>query len=188
MYTLAQFGLSPDQWTALSAIGSILSALGTLAAVIVALYLAVRDKRSKLSVTSSIMQMMPSGRGSQQPSVIVLTVTNTGFMPAAVKGVFWQAGFFRKQKFVQQPSEHMLTEKLPKELAHGQQVVLTWDLETMRQGADTIVKDLQGRIFKELRLSTLRLGVYTSLGLEFSAVADPRIRDIVRERLRNAGA
>jgi hypothetical protein len=58
----------------------------------------------------------------------------------------------------------------------------------MRQGADTIVKDLQGRIFKELRLSTLRLGVYTSLGLEFSAVADPRIRDIVRERLRNAGA
>src|SRR5438552_2052649 len=94
------FGIDMDTWAALSAIASILAALGTLAAVIVALRLARRDYTPRLSITNAIMQTTDRVIDDKPLQLVTICGTNLGRTTITVKGIFWTFGWIRRQTFV----------------------------------------------------------------------------------------
>jgi hypothetical protein len=62
-----------------------LSALGTLSAVIVALYLANRDRKPRAEVTSSVSYSITSLGASQGPVALNFSVVNIGIIPIHLK-------------------------------------------------------------------------------------------------------
>lgn len=173
------YGIDIDTWTALNAIGAILSALGTFAAVIVALRLARRDYMPHLSIRSSIMQIAGSASGGKPPEYLIITGTNLGHITINVKGVFWTLGWFHRQTFVTMPYNNLLSNPLPKEITHSQQVTLVQPLTEFSAGADTFVRYLKERWYRRFFISSFRCGLYTSNG-DFSSRADVRLRELIK--------
>jgi hypothetical protein len=171
------FGIELDTWSALNAIAAIISALGTLAAVIVALYLARRDQRPRMQVSASVMQMANS---PQKVEFLFITGTNIGQLPLTVKGIFWTIGWYRKQTFITVPFENQYSEKLPKELTHGQQVRLVQPLKEFEAGHDTFIRYLRERWYRRYFIGSLRCGIYTSTG-QFAYRPDASVMTLIKK-------
>ena len=75
-------------WIAVQAIGAVLAALGTVAAVITALRLAQKDNRVDLSVSAGVRVLVPMG-GGQHERYLYVEVVNLGRRVATVDGVYW---------------------------------------------------------------------------------------------------
>src|SRR5438552_16409634 len=134
---LSAFGIDNDTWAALNAIGAILSAFGTVAAVIVALRLARRDSYPRLSITNAIMQTVePAGTSGQRLEMMTISGTNVGHTAVIVKGIFWTIGWFRKRALITEPYNNPYSTQLPKEITHGQQVFLAQPLPEFIDGLD----------------------------------------------------
>jgi len=107
-----------------NAIAAIASAIGTVAAVIVALYLARKDERIRLRVSNGIM--MAASMGPVQKVLGLefhVSVTNLGRRPASLNGIEFQVGLFKKRKkhfFILFPMDPYNT-TLPKTLSDGEQ-------------------------------------------------------------------
>lgn len=186
---IAALGLESETWNALSAIASILGAIGTLAAVIVALWLALRENKSSLTVGCSLMQVMGDLPEMKKGTDIVsLTVTNSGMIPTTVKGVWLTMGFFRKQTFIRVPSNNSISTPLPKEITHSQQVSLNWPLSDQMKSTDTFIKYIQKHPLRSLVIRTWRMGVYTSLDYKKSAPVDKRLKDRLKQEYLKAKA
>ncbi len=174
------FGINLDTWAALNAIGAVFSAIGTVAAVIVALHLARRDYYPRLSITNAIMQTAePTGSARQILELMTIDGTNIGHSAVTVKGIFWTLGWFRKQTFVTVPYSNSYSTPLPKELTHGQQVFLALPLADHIKGLNSFVRYLKERWFARLLIRSLRCGLYTSIGINFSCPADVRVRALL---------
>jgi hypothetical protein len=175
------FGIDMDTWTALNAIGAILSALGTLAAVIVALRLARRDYMPHLSISNSIMQTVDPAPDAKPIELVTITGTNLGHAPINVKGIFWTFGWFRRQRFLTVvPYNSPGSDPLPKEITHSQQVFLVQPLAEFSAGLDTFVLHLKERWYRRFLIRSFRCGLYTSNG-DFSSRADVRIRELIKK-------
>ncbi len=177
------FGVNMDTWAALNAIGAILSALGTLAAVIVALRLARRDYVPHLTVSNSIMQTVDRAPEAKPLELVIITGTNLGHTVINVKGIFWTFGWLRRQTFVTLPLNNNWSQPLPKEIAHSQQVVLAQPLSDFTACLDTFVSYLKGRWYRRFLIRSFRCGLYTSNG-DFSSRADLRIRQLIKNAYR----
>jgi hypothetical protein len=174
------FGIDNDTWAALSAIGSILAAIGTVAAVIVALRLARRDYYPRLTITNAIMQTVePVGPSGKPLEIMTIGGTNVGHTTVTVKGIFWTLGWFRKQTFITLRYHNPYSTPLPKEITHGQQVLLAQPLSEFVKGLDTFVRHLKKRWFGRFLIRSLRAGLYTSIGIDFSCRADTRVRALL---------
>jgi hypothetical protein len=174
------FGISMDMWAALSAIGGIASAIGTVAAVIVALRLASRDFTPRLCVRTSVMQQIKGpAPGSNPIEFLIINGCNLGRTTINVKGVFWSCGWFRKQTFVTLPYNNAWSEQLPKEITHSQQILQAQPLDEFIDGLDIFVRYLKGRWYRRFQIRSFRCGLYTSNG-DFSSPVDPRIRELIR--------
>ena len=178
------FGIDNETWLALGAIGTILGAIGTVTAVIVALRLARRDYYPQLRVTNAIMQMVePTASSGDCLEFVTISGTNMGRIVITVKGIFWTIGWFRRQTFVTVPYNNPFSTLLPKEISHGQQVLLAQPLPEFFEGLDTFVRYLKNHWFPRVLVRSLRCGLYTSIGVDFSCPADARICDLVRKRV-----
>jgi hypothetical protein len=80
-------------WTFINTFAGWLSAVGTLLAVVVSLYLAMRDFRIRLRVNVGIRKLFV-GAGTHNvedaPDFIIISVANVGRRPAKVTGLFWK--------------------------------------------------------------------------------------------------
>ena len=78
------------------------SAVTTLMAVIVSLWLATRDNRVRLKVVASFVILAMQGDDpKKRPRYVSVQVTNTGYGPVHVSGLFWKIGLWKKHHFVQ---------------------------------------------------------------------------------------
>lgn len=167
------FGIDLDTWTALNSLAAIVSAFGTLAAVIVALRLARRDFQPRLQMHASIMQVVQAGPTAE---FLFVTGTNIGLVPVTVKGVFWRFGWFRPKSFLTVPDMNSFSDKLPKEISHSQQARVVLPVAVFKQGMSSLVSYLRGRWYRRFFIRFARCGFYTSTG-EFSGRVD---RSVIR--------
>jgi hypothetical protein len=174
------FGIDMDTWAALNAIGAIIGAFGTVAAVIVALRLARRDYIPRLSVSNAIMQTMDRVPDGKPLELVTITGTNIGHTAINVKGIFWTFGWFRRQTFVTVQYSNPWSQQLPKEITHSQQVFLAQPLSEFTAGLGTFVRYLKGRWYRRFLIPSFRCGLYTSNG-DFSSRAYFRIRELIRK-------
>tara|TARA_B100000614_G_scaffold200863_1_gene182083 strand:- start:296 stop:838 length:543 start_codon:yes stop_codon:yes gene_type:complete len=106
-----------------------LSVFGTLAAVVVALYLAGQARKERIRGRAGIRIVGRAG-GSESATVVLISATNLSDRPITVSAFGWRFGILKKQSFVQIPDfSHPMCDGLPKKIEYGDSVNLVFDIE-----------------------------------------------------------
>jgi hypothetical protein len=163
------------------AIGTWVAGLGTLAAVIVALYLSRRVEKVRLKVHVGL-RLVVLGDGSPFQRHLGIGVTNLGERPVTINTVGWAVGKGKQRRFAVQPVYGPYTNQYPIELAHGKSanfmvsflVVPEW----LKEFATGFVKDLSDKSLK-----TLVAQIFTSVGQTVEVHPEKELL----EELRKAG-
>jgi len=143
-----------------------LSSIGTLAAVVVALWLGFRSERVDLQVSTNIVLFYPSNTDRKH---LLIRAVNEGSRPVTVESISWTAGMFnwgayqRKHGLMLVDSGEIGCSRLPIQLKDGEVANYFWET---------------GRLFESLRMdldkpfyrATLRFDVYTSFGRRFRVI------------------
>ncbi len=172
--------LDRETWEFINSFADWFSALGTIAAVVVSLYLALRETGARLRVTAGVYHLITPGEvPAESDEYFQIQVTNIGFRDVIIRGIIWRAGFFRKKHFIQMPPSNLLSDQLPKKLAHGEEARLLFELARFKRGTARIQQALTGSRFPGLAAHSLKVGVHISTGEEFVVPAGKGVRDLL---------
>ena len=170
----------PDRetWRFINSFAPWFSALGTLAAVIVSLYLARRAARPKIGVSVAITRMAKPGQSTDDlPPFLRIGVVNRGFREVVLIGVMWKQLGWRKQRYVDWSPANAYSKQLPTKLQHGEEAQLFFQTDTFPTLAMPLLKTLSRSTRSSFKLRLLRVGVYASTGEEFLSSLDEHIRE-----------
>lgn len=173
-------GIDKATWDIVNGFANWFAALGSVAAAVVALYIANRSARptARLSVGHRIIL----GPGSQKPypEYLVFRVVNTGDRPVRIVQIGWSIRWPRRRAAVQL-YEEQISSRLPADLSHGQEA--TWYIP-LNQDPPWTEHFAEGMLLPRYKLSlwSLRAQAFTSVGHTFTAKPE---RNIV-ERLKQA--
>lgn len=155
----------------LEVLGVWVASIGTLAAVVVSLWLARKGYAIRLRPRVSHRIYVPPG-GASHSEVILIEVTNKGLRQAQLMGLGWRTGLFsfgpcRRREAYQTVDVRVGNSSLPVELSDGQ-VAIYMIPATAATGEDWYagLAEIAG---SWLRRRTLRLLAWTSTGEMFTA-------------------
>lgn len=161
------------------AIGSWLAGVGTVAATVVALYLARRVEKLRLRIRVGLMQVV-MGDGTPFQEHLGIDVINAGERPVTINAIGWAVGKGKRRKYAIQPLHSPHSAQCPIELACGKNANFLVSFDIMpnwaRDFGTGFVQDLS-----EKNLKTLVVQIQTPLG-----VAEAHPMPNVLERIRSA--
>jgi hypothetical protein len=172
-----------ELWLFINSFADWLAAFGTIAAVSVALYFALRDARIRLKVVVGLRLLLQRG-ANERPEFFSIEVTNIGRRPARIVSIGMRDGLrFRIKGFgfgshmVVIPSDHEWSARVPTTLNDGERAhyLFPWS-DYARQNGDTIRRHFSGRL-GWIRARLLRVGVYTSAGGTFDVRMERQLVD-----------
>jgi hypothetical protein len=174
--------LDPEvrQW--LDIVAQYLTAVGTVGAVIVALYLSRKDRREKISVSAAIHYSVgPEQTFADSTRLFGLTATNVGFATVTVQNICWRVGVFRKTVLYVN-TFGLPTERPPKTLRRGDWLIVRESEEQFIDGLTFLLEEVSKHPFPTLALRSLRAGVETSTKKRFFARPNWDVAKILREQ------
>jgi len=177
--------LERQTWEFINTFSGWLSALGTLLAVVISLYLARRDRMIRLHVSVGLRQLVVPGQGSFT-DLVTINIVNRGYRAVTVTGIEWHIGFFRRVNFVQVPPSNSISAKLPIKLSDGDEAALRFSLPEFSRGVESIVKALVNRRMRSVAIRSIRAGVSTSSGNAFLTRLELPLRKWFSEQVTKA--
>lgn len=154
-------GFTKDQLDALNVLGTWVSAFGSIAAAVVALYLANRAGAQKVRINVATVITFTAGHPLFQPEdetkrFLRFEVVNTGDRPVRITNLGWRTGFFRKFHCVQMIPAVVGNSAMPVSLDHGELASWLIPLDNSsnsweRHFADTFLRDAGISKFLSLR-------------------------------------
>jgi len=174
------FGIGKAQWELVNSFANWLSAIGTLAAVCVSLYLANRLSTPKAKVSVGLRIILGAGAKGPAPEYVVFRVVNTGERPLRITQIGWKLGLWKKRYAIQM-YEASLSSTLPVDLAHGQEA--QWFIPTAAREVPWPSYFAKGMLMPNYRSScfTLRAQVFSSVGHVFKAKPEGPLLSKLRE-------
>ena len=170
--------MSPDIREWIDIVTDVLTAVGTVGAVIVALYFSRRDRRQKLSVRAAIVINVPWGELiSEGMKLVMQTATNTGFVPITVTSPCWRIGVLRRKVLYQIAPPRLATA----ELAHGQVHAVTLQVPQFLSGWHNIRQEIAKHPFPRIGLWSLRCGFDTTIGKKFFGPLNRELKKLIRD-------
>ena len=159
-----------------------LSAIGTLAAVVVSLYLASQGKRVKLNITVGHRLMVTPGQGRPYPEYILISIINIGHKEVQITNIGWKVGFFKKQRqhAIQVIEQDGLSSPLPVWLKYGEQANYYIPLSDKREWLEGFIKDFYKCHLKS-RVKHTKIWVSTSLGKTLESTIEKGLQKIILE-------
>ena len=159
---------SREWWLFVNTFADWFSAIGTIAAVVVALRLARRDARITLRISAGLRLLAQQG-ASEHPEYFWFEVTNVGRRSARITNLIMRDGFPFRSAMVMIPPQNALSSGVPTTIEDGQRAsyMVRWD-EYESVNGDKLAKHFSGRLGR-LRARRFRVGVSTTAGGEFLA-------------------
>jgi hypothetical protein len=159
---------STEWWLFVNTFAEWFSAIGTIAAVIVALRLARRDARITLRISVGVRRLAQLG-ASEHPEYFWFEVTNVGRRSARITNLIMRDGFPFRSAMVMIPPQNALSSTVPTTINDGERAtyMIRWE-EYEEINGDRLAKHFSGRLGR-LRARRFRIGVSTSAGGEFFA-------------------
>lgn len=161
------FNMSRADWEFINTFAGWLSGIGTLIAVIVALYIANRSMRPK--VRAWVGHRITIGPGSKEPypELIVFGIVNKGERPLVISQIGWKVGLFKKRHAIQCYDESR-SSKLPIRLDYGEGA--NWYIPLHAGDEPWLESFAKGMLLPNYIVScfTLRAQFFSSTGYIFS--------------------
>lgn len=171
--------MNREFWQFINTFAPWLSAVGTITAVIVSLYLASTRSKIKLSITAGHRVLAGLGTG-HFPDYLMIKIVNAGFRTARVTGVGWQVGLFKKEYAVQIVDKDEFSSPLPIDLSDGQEATYLIPFIGSADWLNQFSNDFVGKPVS-LRSRTLKLQVFTSIGKTFERKVEKNLREKIIE-------
>lgn len=114
------FGIGKADWELYNSFSNWFSAIGTLAAVIISLYLANRSGKPRASVSVGHRLIIITGDKRKPPEIVSFKIVNTGDRPIRIINIGWRIGLWKKRYAIQTFDEKQ-SSPMPVELTHGQE-------------------------------------------------------------------
>jgi len=161
-----------------------LTAVGTVGAVIVALYFSRKHRREKISVSAAIHYSVgPEQTLAESTRLYGLTATNVGFATVTVQNLCWRVGVLRKKVlYVDTWGLEWPTESPPKTLRRGDWLTVRLPQEQFIGGLTLLLEEVSKHPFPTLAFRSLRAGVETSTKKRFFARPNWDVVKILREQ------
>ncbi len=173
-----------DTWRFVNSFAPWFSAAGTLAAVIVSLYLARSREKIKLAVRAG-ERLMVHRDGTpleKEPRYLFISIINIGSREVMVNNIGWKIGFLKKEYAIQTIDDRVDSSTLPIKLKDGDEAKYFILLSEPSKWLDEFVKDFildHG----EKRVNRIWVQVYTSVGRTFEVKLEKNMRDRLIEKL-----
>ena len=144
-------------WTKIAAVGQVVGALATAAAVIVSLWIVISDRRYALDVAIGI-RLRFVGDGSPEEKLVAYNVTNTGQRSFRINSIGWRTGwisglfskivprFMRTRHAIQIAEDHHFSTQLPCDVNPGNSVFFFIDCQRFAQDRTDNDNDFFNRI------------------------------------------
>jgi len=182
-------GVAKSTWDIVNGFANWLAAIGSIAAAVVALYIANRSARptARLSVGHRIS--IGSGSTEPYPEYAVFRIVNTGDRPIRIVQIGWTIRW-PKHRAAVQLYEEALSSRLPVDLSHGQEA--TWFVPLNAREEHWTEYFAKGMLMPHYRLSlwSLRAQAFSSVGFEFKAKPEhgllSRLKDACKKVSLNA--
>src|SRR5688572_29955936 len=100
-------------WQFINTFADWFAAAGTIAAVIVAIYLARRDKTVRLSINAGVRLIVTPGVKGPHPEYLSITAVNIGHREAQITNIGWHVGLFKRQHGVQSTIQDGMSSPIP---------------------------------------------------------------------------
>ena len=152
------------------------SAVGSLSAVITALYLSRSAERIRLIGYCGPRTLLNT-RGVQG-DVLFISVTNVGHRPTLIKGVGMRTGLFRKRFVIITMQKDDISDGLPNPISDGEEAKWGIPLDNDREWLKDLCKTF---IRSSLDIKTLRIIVSTSHGERLVIRPEKSLREALRD-------
>lgn len=150
------FIMSIECWKFINSFAPWFSAIGTISAVVVSLYIALSSRKISINISSDIFDF-----GNENRSLII-TVTNTGLRTVVVDNqhcIRFQAGRFKNKKVIGVGTDYIDYQKttaFPWRITEGETAKLVINMNN--EDGNWLI-NLKHNLLKEMRLSTLKVMV-----------------------------
>jgi len=176
-----------ETWRFINTFAPWLSAVGSLAAVVVSLYLARRNTRLDLRVFPALARVGIPGQKNTWENFFQIRVVNHGGRDAVVNGVGWWWRGFPRRNWLHLPPDNVYSAQVPKKLAFGEEACVLYPLATFNRDAAPLLKHIAAAWFPEVSVRLIRVGVFTSTGQQFRVPLDAHLRQFFLERSKQVG-
>lgn len=178
--------MTKHTWEFINTFSGWASAIGTLAAVVTAIYLSRRDKMIRLTVRASKGIVLHNQVSSD---VVWVAVANIGLRPTKISNMYWKIGFWKPTEFIQTPSSDPNSDQMGVKLADGDTASYVFPIDTFTHtNVEALRRELDRRWSRWWTLRTMKIGVTTSAGTSVESRIDRTLRDHFAEFLCGAKA
>lgn len=168
-----------DKINLFNAFGAWIAAIGTISAVIVALYLARLDRIIRVRLSAGHRLVGTGSDMSKYQDHCSIKAVNMGSRKVTITGVGWRVGFFKKRIYEQILSMPPYPSTMPITLADGEEA--TWflpfnSMDEHPNWIDTFPQEVLGK-YPYWTSKSLRIFVYKSVGKPIIAHIEKPLRD-----------
>lgn len=154
------------------------AALGTVAAVVAALWLARRDWSVRLRVRAGVRRIVLAGQPIKEaPEFVTVSVTNLGRRVVEVTSVFFKPPLLGNGDFLMTPPENPWSGSIPTRLEEGETVSLHFPLPGFDEELRKIAGACGPGILGWYRRRYLRIGAFTSVERGAAERVEKGLRD-----------
>lgn len=162
-----------ESWKFINTFAPWLSALGTISAVIVSLYLARRKDEPRLKINTNIRNLISDDiEGNQK--YLFIEIINIGMRPVKINAVGWTIGLIKKQSFIQLLGKDQsdsvsmsYSSDFPVTLKDGEEARWLYSLEKKNNWIDSFKKNLSW--CPRWDLYNMKIEVFTNHGIKHKA-------------------
>lgn len=173
-----------ETWRFINTFAPWLSAFGTIAAVILSLYLARSDKRIKLDISAGHRIIVIPGNKDYRPNYLYIHIVNIGHREVQIVNIGWKIGFFKIEQSIQTliPNDGM-SSQMPIRLKDGEEAKYFIPLDEEPSWIREVIdKSLQPN--PKIRIRFMKLHVFTSVGNEFTSRIEKGLKNHILKNLK----
>ena len=178
-------GIDKERWDFINSFSDWLSALATIAAVWVSLYLARKAWRPRATVSVGHRLVLIPGVKAPPDEIVMFRIVNTGDRPIRVTQIGWRTGLFRR-RYAVQLYDRTQSSQLPIELSHGQEAHWAVPLNARDEPWVEYFANSMLSPYRWLSCATLRAQFFTSVGAVFMAKPESNLLDKLRKARKSA--
>lgn len=174
--------IAKETWQFVNTFAPWLSAFGTIAAVVTALYLARRADKIRLQLRVGIRMVAVRGGGEDHGKEYVwVSITNLGRRKAHITHMFWKPVPWRKSGLIWIAPENQYSSKFPTTIDDGESANYVLPVEEFKERFKERAQDFFAGFAGSIRLRTLRFCVSTSTGDTYYQRPEAELRALLGE-------